>query len=69
MTKAQVWFIILLLNKCGHGGIGRRVRLRGVWETIRVQVPVPAPQKIGANFAPIFCDVGTHRVEPNEHSA
>ena len=24
--------------------------------------------KIGANFAPIFCDVGTHRVEPNEHS-
>ncbi len=35
---------------CGHGGIGRRVRLRGVWETIRVQVPVTAP-----NF--YFCAV------------
>lgn len=29
---------------CGYGGIGRRVRLRGVWETIRVQVPVTAPK-------------------------
>ena len=26
-----------------NGGTGRRVRLRGVWETIRVQVPVTAP--------------------------
>ncbi len=25
-------------------------------------------QKIGASIAPIFCGVGTHRVEPNEHS-
>ena len=30
---------------CGHGGIGRRVRLRGVWATIRVQVPVTAPRQ------------------------
>ena len=29
----------------GHGGTGRRVRLRGVWATIRVQVPVTAPKK------------------------
>ena len=30
-------------NRSGHGGIGRRVRLRGVWATVRVQVPVTAP--------------------------
>ena len=29
----------------GHGGTGRRVRLRGVWATIRVQVPVTAPRR------------------------
>ncbi len=30
---------------CGRGGIGRRVRLRGVWETVWVQVPPSAPNK------------------------
>ena len=29
--------------KCRRGGIGRRVRLRGVWATVRVQVPPPTP--------------------------
>ena len=28
---------------CGRGGTGRRVRLRGVWETVWVQVPSTAP--------------------------
>ena len=28
---------------CGRGGIGIRARLRGVWETVRVQVPSTAP--------------------------
>ena len=28
---------------CESGGIGRRARLRGVWATVRVQVPSPAP--------------------------
>ena len=28
---------------CRSGGIGRRVRLRGVWATVRVQVPPPTP--------------------------
>ena len=27
----------------GRGGIGRRARLRGVWETVWVQVPSTAP--------------------------
>ena len=27
-----------LINICGLGGIGRRARLRGVWETVPVQV-------------------------------
>ena len=39
------------LKKCGYGGTGRRVRLRGVWETIRVQVPVTAPvEKRGQKY-------------------
>lgn len=29
---------------CGCGGTGRRVRLRGVWETVWVQVPLAAPE-------------------------
>ena len=30
---------------CESGGIGRRARLRGVWATVRVQVPFLAPTK------------------------
>ena len=43
------------LKKCGYGGTGRRVRLRGVWETIRVQVPVTAPTKSESNVLSFFC--------------
>ena len=32
------------IKNCGCGGIGRRVRLRGVWETVWVQVPSTAPK-------------------------
>ena len=33
-------------NICGHGGIGRRARLRGVWDfLVQVQVLLSAPQK------------------------
>ena len=31
---------------CENGGIGRRTRLRGVWETVWVQVPFLAPTKV-----------------------
>ncbi len=31
---------------CGRGGTGRRVRLRGVWETVWVQVPSTAPKNL-----------------------
>ena len=31
---------------CGRGGIGIRARLRGVWETVRVQVPSTAPSAL-----------------------
>ena len=34
---------------CGRGGTGRRVRLRGVWETVWVQVPSTAPNKNNTN--------------------
>lgn len=33
----------IISSLCGHGGTGRRVRLRGVWETVWVQVPSTAP--------------------------
>ena len=39
LTKLQLHLI------CGYGGIGRRARLRGVWETVWVQVPLSAPNK------------------------
>lgn len=35
---------------CGRGGTGRRVRLRGVWETVWVQVPSTAPTKMTCTF-------------------
>ncbi len=35
---------------CGRGGTGRRVRLRGVWETVWVQVPSTAPKKMTCTF-------------------
>ena len=31
---------------CDGGGIGRRARLRGVWATVRVQVPSFAPSQL-----------------------
>ena len=50
LTKRQKTFIITSAHKkCGYGGTGRRVRLRGVWETIRVQVPVTAPSMNNTN--------------------
>ena len=36
---------IILAVTSGRGGTGRRARLRGVWETIRVQVPSAAPEE------------------------
>ena len=39
----------------GHGGTGRRVRLRGVWATIRVQVPVTAPKKDNQQVVFFYC--------------
>ena len=36
---------IIIRAACGRGGTGRRVRLRGVWETVWVQVPSTAPKK------------------------
>ena len=33
-------------NTCDCGGIGRHVRLRGAWETVRVQVPPIAPTAV-----------------------
>ena len=50
LTKRDLYGMIIKRSrernrKCGHGGTGRRARLRGVWATIRVQVPVTAPTK------------------------
>ncbi len=51
----KVWTVVLTIT-CRAGGIGRRVRLRGVWATVRVQVPRPTPNakktpKFGVFFA------------------
>ena len=40
---------------CGRGGIGRRVRLRGVWETVWVQVPSTAPTEKAPIYGCFFC--------------
>ena len=38
--------IVALINAaCESGGTGRRARLRGVWETVRVRFPSLAPTK------------------------
>lgn len=39
---------------CGRGGTGRRVRLRGVWETVWVQVPSTAPNRKDDNIIVFF---------------
>lgn len=41
LTSSNPYRIIMTL--CGHGGTGRRVRLRGVWGTVWVQVSLAAP--------------------------
>ena len=43
--KLGIMLFVDLVNEllCESGGIGRRARLRGVWATVRVQVPSPAP--------------------------
>lgn len=38
----------------GRGGIGRRVRLRGVWETVWVQVPSTAPEIVKSEHAAVY---------------
>ena len=43
---------------CGRGGIGIRARLRGVWETVRVQVPSTAPNQYNPNQSRQFVAVG-----------
>ena len=37
-NRVVLIFSINQFNICGLGGIGRRARLRGVWETVPVQV-------------------------------
>ena len=51
LTDAHLSDIILPF--CGRGGIGIRARLRGVWETVRVQVPSTAPNQYNPNLFPI----------------
>ena len=62
----------MLLRICGYGGIGRRVRLRGVWATIRVQVPVTAPNRRTSRLGSFFDLVrlpGLHRITASQSSA
>ena len=42
--------IMSLLSRCGSAGIGRQARLRGVCESVWVQVPFAAPTKISFIF-------------------
>ena len=36
--------VVLINTACESGGTGRRARLRGVWETVRVRFPSLAPK-------------------------
>ena len=42
----------VILRICGYGGIGRRARFRFWWETVQVQVLLPALN--GANLNPLY---------------
>ena len=48
------FFYIMIMLLSGHGETGRRVRLRGVWATIWVQVPVTAPDNTADNLRRYF---------------
>lgn len=52
LTDAHLSDIILPF--CGRGGIGIRARLRGVWETVRVQVPSTAPLSESSSMATLI---------------
>ena len=60
LTESEIKHIIAKLSamtdpliQCSGGGIGIRARLRGVWETVRVQVPFTAPKHSNPNLLPI----------------
>ena len=36
----------VILRICGYGGIGRRTRFRFWWETVQVQVLLPAVERV-----------------------
>ena len=56
LTMVRADIIICLAGKliCGRGGTGRRVRLRGVWETVWVQVPSTAPEIVKSEHAAVY---------------
>ncbi len=54
---------------CGHGGIGRRVRLRGVWETMRVRFSLAAPLELSiadTKVSAIFSFFGINTANIND---
>ena len=60
-TQLNVVIILtVLIEICESGGIGRRARLRGVWETVWVQVPSFAP--IFINLVKMFAKLLTYRL-------
>ena len=44
---------------CGYGGIGRHARFRILWETVQVQVLLPAPYKTGCGAVGSALDWGS----------
>ena len=55
---------MLINTACESGGTGRRARLRGVWETVRVRFPSLAPTKKTETIDSVFF-VGISGVEFN----
>ena len=64
LTIRQLFYIIVIAILSGYGGIGRRVRLRGVWETVRVQVPITAPSKNASrDRLAVFCCINSLKIK------
>ena len=47
--------VVLINTACESGGTGRRARLRGVWETVRVRFPSLAPKQKREDLSSRFC--------------
>ena len=55
--------VVLINTACESGGTGRRARLRGVWETVRVRFPSLAPKQKERVYPSLFVFVWNYIIE------